>query len=85
MRVCNNFSVALAQKSCYNTVDMGRKVVTIGGKPFHSKLAPYESEVKELKASSASVRAIAAEMFARHGQCRRVVFADAWYQASQLS
>ena len=57
----------MTQKSCYNTVDMGRKVVTIGGKPFHSKLAPYESEVKELKASSASVRAIAAEMFARHG------------------
>ena len=46
---------------------MGGKVVTVGGKPFHSKLAPYESEVKELKASGASVRAIAAEMFARHG------------------
>ena len=57
----------MVHKSCYNTVDMGRKVVTIGGKPFHSKLAPYESEVKELRASGASVRAIAAEMFARHG------------------
>ena len=29
MRVCNNFFVVLAQKSCYNTVDMGKKVVTI--------------------------------------------------------
>ena len=27
---------------------MGGKVVTTGGKPFRSKLAPYESEVKVL-------------------------------------
>ena len=46
---------------------MGGKVVTAGGKPFQSKLAPYEGEVKELKASGASVRAIAAEMLVRHG------------------
>ena len=43
------------------------KVVTKGGKPFQSKLAPYEAEVKRLKAGGASVRAIAAEMLARHG------------------
>ena len=43
------------------------KVVTKGGKPFQSKLAPYEAEVKRLKADGASVRAIAAEMLARHG------------------
>lgn len=42
------------------------KVVTRGGKPFRSKLAPYESEVKELTACGVSVRAIAAEMLARH-------------------
>jgi len=36
------------------------KVVTKGGKPFQSKLAPYEAEVKRLKADGASVRAIAA-------------------------
>ena len=46
---------------------MSEGVVTKGGKPFHSKLAPYESEVKELKASGASVRGIAAEMLVRHG------------------
>ena len=45
---------------------MGDKVVT-RGKPFQSKLAPYEAEIKELKASGASIRAIAAEMTARHG------------------
>ena len=45
---------------------MKDKVVT-GGRPFHSKLAPYEAEIKELKASGASIRAIAAEMTSRHG------------------
>ena len=45
---------------------MSDKVVT-GGKPFQSKLAPYEAEIKELKASGASIRAIAAEMTSRHG------------------
>lgn len=43
------------------------KVVTESGKPFQSKLAPYEAEVKELKASGSSVRAIAEEMRLRHG------------------
>ena len=42
------------------------KIVT-RGKPFQSKLAPYEAEIKELKASGASIRAIAAEMTSRHG------------------
>lgn len=45
---------------------MVNKVVT-GGKPFQSKLAPYEAEIKDLKASGASIRAIAAEMTSRHG------------------
>ena len=45
---------------------MIEKDVTKGGKPFQSKLAPYEAEVKELKANGASVRAIAEEMLARH-------------------
>ena len=36
------------------------KVVTKGSKPFQSKLAPYEAEVKRLKADGASIRAIAA-------------------------
>ena len=40
-------------------LEMGKKVVTRGGKPFQSKLAPYETEVKALKAGGASVRAIA--------------------------
>ena len=53
-------------KSCYNTRVMIEKDVTKGGKPFQSKLAPYEAEVKELKANGASVRAIAGEMLARH-------------------
>lgn len=46
---------------------MVEKVVTKGGKPFQSKLVPYEVEVKELKASGLSVRAIADEMRVRHG------------------
>ena len=45
---------------------MRNKVVT-GGGPFRSKLAPYEAEIKNLKASGASIRAIAAEMTSRHG------------------
>jgi len=36
------------------------KVVTKGGKPFQSKLAPYEAEIRDLKAGGASIRAIAA-------------------------
>ena len=51
----------------YNTSAMGEKVVTRGGKPFQSKLAPHEAEVKRLKAEGASTRTIATEMFARHG------------------
>lgn len=46
---------------------MGKGVVTRGGKPFQSKLAPYETEVKALKADGASVRAIAEKMRVRHG------------------
>ena len=46
---------------------MGDKVVTKRGKPFQSQLAPFEDEVKALKADGLSVRAIAAEMGARHG------------------
>ena len=42
------------------------RIVTRGS-PFKSKLAPYEAEIKELKASGASIRAIAAEMTSRHG------------------
>ena len=45
---------------------MRDKVVT-RGKPFQSKLAPYEAEIRDLKASGASIRAIAAEMTSRHG------------------
>jgi len=46
---------------------MRKKVVTGGGKPYHSKLAPHEVEVKKLKAEGMSVRSIASEMLARHG------------------
>ncbi len=45
---------------------MSRKVVT-GGKPFQSKLAPYEAEIKDLRAQGVSIRAIAVEMASRHG------------------
>ena len=45
---------------------MRNKVVT-GSGPFRSKLAPYEAEIKNLKANGASIRAIAAEMTSRHG------------------
>ncbi len=44
-----------------------RCTIVTRGKPFQSKLAPYEAEIKELKASGASVRAITAEMTSRHG------------------
>ena len=46
---------------------MGGEVVTRGGKPFQSKLAPYETEVKRLVADGASLRTIAKEMRSRHG------------------
>ena len=46
---------------------MREKVVTRGGKPFQSKLAPYEAEVKRLVADGASLRVIAKEMCLRHG------------------
>lgn len=46
---------------------MSGKVVTRGGKPFQSKLAPYEAEVKRFAADGVSVRSIAKEMFSRHG------------------
>ena len=45
---------------------MARKVVTAGGKPFQSKLAPHEAEILDLKAHGASVRRIASEMLVRH-------------------
>jgi len=38
---------------------MRDKVVT-RGKPFQSKLVPYEAEIRDLKAGGASIRAIAA-------------------------
>ena len=44
-----------------------RRIVVTGGKPFQSKLAPYEAEIKELKSQGASIRAIAVEMASRHG------------------
>ena len=46
--ICNSFAVAVVPKSCYNIAEMSEKVVATGGKPFRSKLAPYESEVTEL-------------------------------------
>jgi len=45
---------------------MSGKVVT-GGKPYQSRLAPYEAEIDRLRLDGASIRGIAAEMFARHG------------------
>ena len=54
------------EESWYNIRVMRKNVVT-GGKPFQSKLAPYEVEIKELKAQGASIRTIAAEMASRHG------------------
>ena len=53
-------------KSWYNIGVMRENAVT-GGKPFQSKLAPYEAEIKELKSQGASTRVIAAEMATRHG------------------
>ena len=67
LRDCNNFIIDKTSKSCYNIRVMLEKVVTKGGKPFQSKLAPYEGEVLELKANGVSVRAIAGEMRARYG------------------
>ena len=46
---------------------MRKVVVTKRGKPFRSVLAPYEREVQNFHAQGMSVRAIAAEMLARHG------------------
>ena len=46
---------------------MSGSVVTKRGKPYCSALAPYENEVKGLHAQGVSVRAIAAEMWSRHG------------------
>ena len=48
-------------------IEMGGEVVTRGGKPFQSKLAPYETEVKRLVADGTSLRAIAEEMRSRYG------------------
>lgn len=63
---CNKCAIAGVVNVWYNICDMRDKVVT-RGKPFQSKLAPYEAEIRDLKASGASIRAIAAEMTSRHG------------------
>ena len=66
MEWCNKFCIVFIIDICYNVGVMRYKIVT-RGKPFQSKLAPYEAEMKELKASGASIRVIAAEMTSRHG------------------
>lgn len=43
-----------------------RKRVVTRDKPFRSKLAPYEAEIKDLRSSGESIRGIAAQMAARH-------------------
>lgn len=63
---CNSFAIAVGANIWYNNDIMRDKVVT-AGRPFRSKLAPYEAEIRDLKANGASIRAIAAEMASRHG------------------
>ena len=63
---CNSFAIAVGTSIWYNNNIMRDKVVT-AGRPFRSKLAPYEAEIRDLKANGASIRAIAAEMASRHG------------------
>lgn len=63
---CNSFAIAVGTNIWYNNNIMRDKVVT-AGRPFRSKLAPYEAEIRDLKANGASIRAIAAEMASRHG------------------
>ena len=63
---CNSFAIAVGTNIWYNNNTMRDKVVT-AGRPFRSKLAPYEAEIRDLKANGASIRAIAAEMASRHG------------------
>ena len=46
---------------------MVEEIVTRGGKPFQSKLAPYEAEVKRIVADGASLRAVVKGMHSRHG------------------
>lgn len=46
---------------------MSKEVVTVRGKPFQSKLAPYESEIRELLLNEGkSTREISREMLLRH-------------------
>ena len=63
---CNSFAIAVGTNIWYNNNIMRDKVVT-AGRPFRSKLAPYEAEIRDLKANGASIRVIAAEMASRHG------------------
>lgn len=49
VRLCNKFSIVFIIDICYNVGVMRCKIVT-RGKPFQSKLAPYEAEIKELVA-----------------------------------
>ena len=65
-RRCNKSVVVSDINIWYNFGIMRNKVVT-RGKPFQSKLAPYEAEIKQLRTNGASIRSIAAEMTARHG------------------
>ena len=46
---------------------MANKVVTKGGKPFQSKLAPYENEIMSLSQQGMSVRSIASLVDSRYG------------------
>ena len=46
---------------------MANKVVTKGGKPFQSKLAPYEKEIMSLSQQGMSVRSIASLAASRYG------------------
>ena len=46
---------------------MAKKVVTKGGKPFQSKLAPYENEIMSLSQQGMSVRSIASLVDSRYG------------------
>ena len=49
VRLCNKFSIVFRTDICYNVGVMRCKIVT-RGKPFQSKLAPYEAEIQELVA-----------------------------------
>ena len=65
------------RKSWYKMRQMNGKVVT-GGKPYQSRLAPYEAEIDRLRLDGASIRGIAAGMFSRTSPSSRqgIRFAD---------